>query len=101
MKMKDDLALMMKEYEKRFIGREHCFKYESYMPKTYVMRDQEDCHEALSILEKELGTMTKIKWLGKIARDVHQGLGITIMTEEAILDLLEEYEYGAKCMEKS
>ena len=84
MKMKDDLALMMKAYSKNFVGREHCFNYEDYMPKTYVMIDEEDCHEALDVLTKELGNQTKIKWLGKIARDSHKGLGITIMTEEAI-----------------
>jgi len=39
MKMKDDLALMMKAYTKKFVGREHCFDYEDYMPKTYVMID--------------------------------------------------------------
>jgi len=55
MKMKDDLALMMKDYSKKFIGREHCFNYEDYMPKTYVMIDEEDCHEALDVLEKEIG----------------------------------------------
>ena len=84
MKMKDDLALMMKDYSKKFIGREHCFNYEDYMPKTYVMIDEEDCHEALDVLEKEIGNQTSIKWLGKIARDSHKGEGITIMTEEAI-----------------
>ena len=71
------------------------------MPKTYVMIDEEDCYEALSVLEKEIGNQTKIKWLGKIARDSHKGLGITIMTEDAIQDLLEEYDYGRNCKAKS
>ena len=101
MKMKDDLALMMKAYTKKFVGREHCFDYEDYMPKTYVMIDQTDCLQCMQVLQSELGNMTKIKWLGKIARDSHKGQGITIMTEEAIKDLLEEYEYGGKCAEKS
>ena len=100
MKMKDDLAMMMKQYEKSFVGREHCFHADEYMPKTYTFRDLDDCYEGLSVLEKEIGNQTRIGWLGKGARNSHKGLGITIMTEDAIIDLLDEYDYGNKCEEK-
>ena len=76
---KDELITLATDYAKYYVGREHCYSPWDYIPRTYVMQDEQECREIIDILAKE--ESEEIKYMGKIARESHRAEGITLMTK--------------------
>lgn len=93
---KDMSAYHAKQFEKKFKGREHCFTAWTFMPITIDLSDEKDCKDYF----KTLKATDNIYWILKVARNSHNGEGITIMDAKGVTELKERYKDGQLCGKK-
>ena len=99
---KDYLAESVVEYAKKYESRPHCFNYDQFFPKTWVLRHEDQCKD---FFEKnfngpeyeKLKAERTIVYIRKIGAGTHQGQGVQPVnqTEEQILR--DTYKNGELC----
>lgn len=98
---KDLVGQAQVDYAKKFESRPHCFNFNKYFPKTWVLQKKDQCLEFFKEFNSEkYQTMKKernVVYFRKIGAGVHEGKGVFPVNnkEEAYLNKL--YKKGAAC----
>lgn len=99
---KDYMAESVVSYAKRYEDKPNCFNFDKFFPKTWVLRDPEQCRdffennfkgEAYEKLKQE----RTIVYMRKIGAGSHQGKGVQPVDETEEAALRKTFGDGALC----
>jgi len=98
---KDRASDALVSYAKAYADRPQCFSFDKYFPKTWVLRDKEQCEEFfeefLSPRYQELKKERNIVYFRKIGADVHEGKGVFPVADAEELKIQKLYKNGTAC----
>ncbi len=98
---KDWVASSSLEYAEKFKDRSHCFNFERFFPKTFILRNETQCIEFFRIFNSEeyqqLREERGIVYIRKIGAGSHRGMGVQPVDNEEDARLRKIYKNGALC----
>lgn len=98
---KDRVGESLVEYTKKYQTRPHCFNYEKWFPKTWVLQKKEQCKEFftefLSPKYQQLKKERNVVYFRKIGADVHEGKGVFPVATEEEQYIQTLYKNGTLC----
>jgi len=98
---KDRASDALVAYAKAYENRTQCFSFDKYFPKTWVLRDKEQCEEFfeefLSPKYQQLKKERNIVYFRKIGADVHEGKGVFPVSDSEEKKIQNLYKNGSAC----
>jgi hypothetical protein len=98
---KDKASDALVAYAKAYETRQQCFGFDKYFPKTWVLRDKEQCEEFfeefLSPKYQQLKKERNIVYFRKIGADVHEGKGVFPVGDAEEAKIQKLYKNGSAC----
>jgi len=98
---KDLASQALVDYAQGYEDRPHCFGYNKYFPKTWVLRDKAQCEDFFrefnSPLYQEMKKERNVVYFRKIGANVHEGKGVFPVNDKEENYITEKYKNGSSC----
>ena len=98
---KDRVGQALVNYAKTYESRPQCFNFDEYFPKTWLLKDVEQCRnfftEFNSAYYQKLKQERNVVYFRKIGADVHEGKGVFPVTTEEEVYIRNLYKNGSLC----
>ena len=98
---KDLSSAALVRYAKAQEAKPQCFSFDKYFPKTWVLRDKDQCEdffaEFLSPKYKQMKKERGMVYFRKIGANVHEGKGVFPVNENEELNIQNLYKNGSAC----
>lgn len=99
--LKNNFVTASREYAKIYEGKEKCFDPKSLVPKSWLLKEEQECLEFFEIIS-EPGYQEELrengpKYIRKIAAGSHRGKGVEVVDQKEEAELRTIYENGNKC----
>ena len=98
---KDSVGQALVTYAKGYASRPECFNYERYFPKTWVLKEADQCRDFFNEFNSEYYQQLKkertVVYFRKIGANVHEGKGVFPVTDVEEQKIRNLYKNGASC----
>lgn len=98
---KDMVGQSLADYTKKYESKPHCFNADKFFPRTWLMKDEEQCKKFFAEFNseryQELKAERKIVYFRKIGFGVHEGKGVFPVNEQEEEKIRAQYKNGELC----